>query len=252
MKHIRALHEPASGLRDYLDHVRDPEWDEFRSHDAGGSHKELLDGLTDLQHGLCGYCEIDLIELDRQVEHWVPRSDPVGASRALDVTNMIACCKGGTEGAYGSNRLADETRYREPVRRHQSCGQKKGGQVNDDLIDPRTLPALPSLTRVIVNGRMEADVPACESVGVSADRVRRTIEFLGLNVGRLRDARERHWRALSDAWEDFAEDLGVMEEAARGELLPKKGRLPRFFTTNRSYFGSVSERVLDERPRAWI
>ena len=231
MKRIRALHEPGRGLRDYLDLVgRDPEWDEFRSHNAGGSHKELLDGLIDLQHGLCGYCEIDLTELDRQVEHWIPRSDPVGASRSLDVTNMIACCKGGTEGVYGSTRTTDETRHRKPVRYHQSCGQKKGGQMNDDLIDPRTLPALPSLIRVLVNGRMEADVSACESVGVPVDRVRRTIEILGLNVGRLRDARERHWRALSDAWEDFAEDSGVMEEAARGELLPKNGRLHRFFS----------------------
>ena len=253
MKRIRALHGPTRGIRDYLEIVeRDPEWEEFRSHDAGGSHKELLDGLTDLQHGLCGYCEIDLTELDRQVEHWVPRSDPAGASRALDVTNMIACCKGGTEGVYGSTRISDETRYREPVRYHQSCGQRKGSQVNDDLIDPRTLPALPSLTRVLVDGRMEVDVPACKSVGVSVDRVQRTIEILGLNVGRLRNARARHWRALVDVWKGFAEDFGMMEEAAREELLPKNGRLPKFFTTNRSYFGSLSERVLNEPPQAWI
>ena len=253
MKRIRKLHELTRGLRGYLDCVKHgAKWEDFRSHEAGNSYRELLNELIDLQHGLCGYCEIDLTELDRQVEHVIPRSDPSGAPRALDVTNMIACCKGGTEGVYGNARRRDETRYREPLRHHQSCGQKKGDRVNENLVEPRTLPALPSLTRVLLDGTMEADATACESVGESADRVQRTIEILGLNVRRLRDARERHWRTLNDAWKDHFDDLDVMGEAARGELLPKNGRLPRFFTTNRSYFGSASERILAERPQAWI
>lgn len=253
MKRIRRLHEPTRGLGSYLDCVgHDAEWEDFRSHDSGNSYRELLNELIDLQHGLCGYCEIDLKELDRQIEHWIPRSAPIGAPRALDVTNMMACCKGGTNSVYGSTPVRDETRHREPVRHHQSCGQKKGDQVDADLVDPRTLPALPSLTRVLVNGTIEADAVACESVGECADRVQRTIEILGLNVRRLRDARERHWRTLNDAWKDHVDDPGVMGEAARGELLPKNGRLPRFFTTNRSYFGSASERILDERPREWV
>ena len=193
---------------------------------------------------------MDLTELDRQVEHVVPRSHD--SSRSLDVTNMIACCKGGTEGVYGDAGSRDETRYREPVRHHQSCGQKKGDRSDDDFTDPRTLPALPSLTRVLVNGTMEADAAACESVGQSSAHVQRTIEILELNVRRLRDAREEHWRALNDAWKDHLDDLEVMEEAARTELLPNNGCLPRFFTTNRSYFGSASERILAEHPRAWV
>ena len=251
MKRIRRLCESTRGLGSYLDQVGgDAEWDDFRSHDAGNSHRELLNELNDLQHGLCGYCEVDLTELDRQVEHVVPRSHD--SSRSLDVTNMIACCKGGTAGVYGDARSHDATRYREPVRHHQSCGQKKGDGVDDDFIDPRTLPALPSLTRVLVNGTMEAEAAACESIGESSDQVQRTIEILGLNVRRLRDARERRWRALNDAWKDHLDDLDVMEGAARTELLPKYGCLPRFFTTNRSYFGSASERILAERPRSWV
>ena len=253
MKRIRTLCESTRGLGSYLDDVgRGAEWDDFRSHDAGNSYRELLHELIDGQHGLCGYCEIGLTELDRQVEHVVPRSAPMGASRSLDVTNMIACCKGGTAGVYGEPRRRDETRYREPVRHHQSCGQKKGDGVDDDFIDPRTLPALPSLTRVLLDGTMEADAAACESVGESAGRVQRTIEILGLNVRRLRDARERRWRALNDAWKDHLDDLDVMEGAARTELLPENGLLPRFFTTNRSYFGPASERILAERLQAWV
>ena len=99
---------------------------------------------------------------------------------------------------------------------------------------------------------MEADAAACESVGESVEHVQRTIEVLGLNVRRLRDARERRWRALNDAWKDHLDDLDVMEGAARTELLPNNGCLPRFFTTNRSYFGSASEGILAEHPRAWV
>ena len=253
MKRIRMLCESTRGLGEYLDCVEHgAEWQDFRSHDAGNSYGELLNEMIDLQHGLCGYCEIDLTELDRQVEHVVPRSAPNGASRSLDVTNMIACCKGGTAGVYGNTRKRDETRYREPVRHNQSCGQKKGDRVYKNLIDPRTLPALPSLIRVLLDGTMKADAKACECVGESADRVERTIEILGLNVRRLRDARERRWRTLNDTWKDYVDDPDMMGEVARGELLPKNGRLPRFFTTNRSYFGSVGERILAEHPQVWI
>ena len=41
-------------------------------------------------------------------------------------------------------------------------------------------------------------------------------------------------------------------KAARDELLPANGRLRRFFTTSRSYFGPIAEQVLDEPPRAWV
>ena len=44
-----------------------------------------------------------------------------------------------------------------------------------------------------------------------------------------------------------------MKEAARMELLPREdNRLPRFFSTSRSYFGPVAERILEEAPQEWI
>ena len=77
MKRIRALSEPTSGLRDYLDcDGEHANWDGFRSHQAGAAYREVIETLGSLQHGLCGYCEIDIKEWDRQVEHVVPQSDP--------------------------------------------------------------------------------------------------------------------------------------------------------------------------------
>ena len=250
MKRIASLIGPTPDLATYLgeeiDEVKD--WDGFRSHAAGASYLELIETLVDTQHGLCGYCEIDIQKRDRQIEHVIPQSDPLhGATHALDPGNMIACCKGGTI------LTCDETRRLDPVRRNRSCGEAKDDLVDADFIDPRTLPDLPSLTRVNFDGRIEADAASCQSCGIHVHKVERTIEILGLNTERLRRARENRWSALSDNWASDIDDPEIMQAAARGELLPDEGnRLPRFFTTSRSYFGIYGENVLGQPPRDWI
>ena len=250
MKRIQRMNNATAGLAAYLTEQgnKTKDWDGFRSHDAGASYRQLAEALTEIQHGLCGYCEIDIKEWDRQVEHVVPQSDPQqGAARALDPANLIACCKGGTL------LTEDDERWREPVRRNRSCGEAKGDLVDADFIDPRTLPALPSLLRVTFDGRIEADTEACATCGIAADKVEKTIDILGLNVERLRRAREARWKALSENWAADIDNPQVMASAARGELLPdKEEQLSRFFTTSRSYFGVYGERVLDEHPRIWI
>ena len=208
-----------------------------------------------LQHGLCGYCEIDLIELDRQIEHVIPQSDPVGGSSgALDPANMVACCTGGTsKNLFGPEARADEERFLPPPRRNMSCGQAKGSRSESEFVNPRTLPALPSLTKVRLDGRIETDADACSDVGIPVEMVTKTIEILGLNVERLRVAREHRWTALNESWAEYFDDSEVLKAAARSELLPDENNLlPRFFTTSRSYFAAFAESILDEPPRDWI
>ncbi len=251
MKRIATLNGPIPGLAAYLAQAgAKATWRGYsRSQSKAGRdrYRQLIEALTDLQHGLCGYCEIDLREDDRQVEHVVPRSDPRhGAARALDAANMIACCRGGT--ADGQDARGQASAPRSP-----SCGQAKGNSTDPSFIDPRILPALPSLTRVLSDGRIEADENACKQTGFSVDRVDRTIEILGLNVERLRRAREDIWNDLNDSWQKHHGDSDVMEKAARMELLPDgDGKLPSFFTTVRSYFSPLSESILAEQPQTWI
>ena len=258
MKSIRELNKPTPGLAKYLDALGDDaNWGEFRAHNAGASYSELIEKLTDVQHGLCGYCEINLIELDRQIEHVIPRSDPqYGVAGEVDITNMIACCKGGTESTFASSqKSSDEDRYRDPVKDNMSCGQAKGDHNDADFLDPRKLPTLPSLTNVLVDGQLEVDKEACESEGIPVDRVTRTIEILNLNAERLRLAREV-WR------NDLVERSGLISDPndpskmdiwIRSMLTPdENGRLVPFFTTARSYFGPLAERVLEQQPQAWI
>ena len=256
MKRIRKLSAPTPDLDTYLIcEGNKASWQGFRNHKAGTSYRKLVEALRELQHGLCGYCEINLRDWDRQIEHVIPRSDPGrGAAHALDVKNLIICCRGGElRDLYGPSAQNDNERFLPPLARNRSCGQAKGDNTDPDFVDPRMLPALPSLTRVLPNGKIEVNTDACIAVGIAATKIKRTIEILGLNVERLRLAREKRWNALNENWESHFEDSEVMVAAARGELLPNRdGSLPKFFTTNRSYFCPFSEGILAECPQEWV
>ena len=256
MKRIRKLTDPTPGLAAYIRSAGNGvSWEEFRDHNAGVSYQELVTTLMDLQHGICGYCEIDLNNVDRQIEHVIPRSDPNrGAVHALAAANLIVCCRGGElEKIYGPDARGDNERFLSPLSKSRSCGQAKGDNVDPEFVDPRTLPALPSLTRVLPNGKIEADTDACNTHNIAAARIEKTINILGLNVRRLRLAREKRWNALNESWADYFDNPPVMERAARGELLQNdNSKLPKFFTTSRSYFSSVGESILAECPEDWI
>ena len=113
------------------------------------------------------------------------------------------------------------------------------------LIDPRNLPTAPVL-KVLANGTLQADADVCAAVGLPVEHLTRTIELLSLNMRRLREARHR----FTDALTDRAAAIGDEDEQRRwiGALLSPHadGSLRRFFTTSRSYFGELAERVLGQ------
>lgn len=257
MKRIRVLTEAPSGLAEYLRQEGDAaSWDGLGSHRGSSQSKqELVEALSVNQHWLCAYCEVDLHPRDREIEHVVPRSDTTrgGSSRSLDVANMVACCRGNAPYSAAPEVVGDPARHRPPIKRHLSCGQAKADTSDQDFLDPRELPTLPSLVRVLSNGELEPDDDACSVLGVAAERVRRTIGVLRLNVLRLRDARADRFARLRDRMERYRGDEDAWRDAAKAELLPDgSSRLQRFFTTARSYFGDLGEEVLAERPRRWI
>ena len=268
MKPIRRLGEASDGLKDYL--AGDGEqanWKGFRSHQGGEAYQELVQVLYHIQHGLCGYCEINIIPRDKQVEHVVPRSHSLqGKAGELDPANMMLCCQGGTclNNDNERRRKNDNERKRKPIKGNCSCGQAKGNSVDPQFIDPRDLPPLPSLVRVDDEGKISADEDACTDARIDVSRVEKTIQILGLNIERLRRARRKHWDALNDNLKEYFDNpniinmmnkdiINMMKKAARGELLPgKDGRLPPFFSTSRSYFGPVAEEILAEAQQKWI
>ena len=257
MKRIRALEGPTPGLSEYTEQEQDSAtWEGFGSHRGSSDAKrELAQALADIQHGLCGYCEITLHWRDREIEHVIPRSDTVrgGAERALDYTNVIACCRGSAAVLRHPDLSEDTTRFRSPVRAHRSCGHAKGETSESAFLDPRTVPALPSLVRVLVDGEVAPDIDACRSMAMDAASVARTIAILGLNVPRLREARAARWRDLQKDWDLYDGDRSKIRAAARRELLPdESGALPGFFTTTRSFFGPLAEAILKEPNKPWV
>ncbi len=232
------------GLAAYLANAgANPSWKGYRGGRAGAiRYRRLIEWLTRLQHGLCGYCEIDLREGDREVEHVVPRSH--APTLALAAGNVIACCRGGSSNHQEVRR--DEARSSRPG---ASCGNAKRSNA---AIDPRRLPDLPSVTRLRPDGRLEANTTACKGIGQPAQAVEKTIDILGLNVERLQRERRRHLRNLEKETNSLIDDPAMLEEWAREYLLPRGGRLEKYFTTSRSFFGDVAERILEEAPRDWI
>ena len=247
MKRIQTLQDAPAGLATYLELTGDAQsWVEFRSYESGDAYNELRDALVNLQHGLCGYCEIKLVHSYIQVEHVIPQRVPGGGGEGvLDCANLMVCCLGGTRPA------DDEKHYLSPTKVNTSCGQAKGSDTNVDFLDPRALPDLPPLVRVRSTGEIEADSDACAATGFQVERVRQTIKMLGLNVRRLKRARQKKWRNLNEVYGNLLESLGTA--AARQELtLGQGGYLSAFFTTARSFFGPIAETILDERPQVWI
>ena len=258
MKRIRELKDATPGLADFRRAEGDnAPWSTLRSRKWRAERRELQDALTLNQHGLCAYCEIDIYDPSRrnisrrQIEHVVPRS---GDDRALDLTNMVACCTGGTVRALDDEEGEGEGEghFREPIADNMSCGQAKGGRNDPVFVDPRTLPDLPSLTRVGDGGLIETDEGACESAGFSPGGMSRTLKILNLNAERLRLARRKWRNTLVEQSQDI-DDPDQMNVWIRSVLTPDAdGRLLRFFTTSRGYFAPLSERILEEHPQTWI
>ena len=257
MKRIRALGEASPGLADYLDHVGSgvPNWTEFKSYRGSSqAYSKLLNDLSERQHGLCGYCENRLSEGDRQIEHVKPRSRFPEIEAAHE--NMIACCEGGSPSSKAEPIRGDETRFLPPVRYNLSCGSAKGNDWDEGLLDPRELPTTPSLVVALIDGTLEPNEEACAQTGFDPINVKHTIDVLGLNARRLRRARKHRWDTLREFFRDRLQEESQVLQSAELELLPiDSGALQPFFTTARSFFGSLSDQVEDllaAPPQAWV
>jgi uncharacterized protein (TIGR02646 family) len=261
MKRICGLTDAPAGLaRFHADPATVKTWDEFGSFERGAARRELTDALLERQHGLCAYCEIRLDPNDKRVEHFVPRSDPAqGATLACDHRNLLVVCKGGSDKIFGPDSLApDPNRFLPPVSRNISCDAAKADSSAAKFLDPRQIPAAPSLFQVNPDGRVESDPSACALHAVPRTDVEAHIAALRLNVERLRIQREAVWGELTIFYLDSALQpegikLELIYALAERRLLPRSdGLLAAFFSTTRSFFDPVAEIILAQPPQQWI
>jgi uncharacterized protein (TIGR02646 family) len=248
MKPVLGLPGPPPGLERFCGDPSQPQnWETFENFESGVAKLEVANALANSQRGLCCYCETTLISGDRQVEHVVPKSDPLhGLALAVDATNMLASCKGGTERIFAADALDDPARYLPPVRDNMSCGQRKGKTV---VMDPRTLPTVRSIFVVTADGKILTNPEVCNEHGIATIEAEQAIIELGLNVERLRIQRAEIMTSLSS----LPVDAEILDALARGTLLPdESGQLRPWFTTTRSFFRELAESILAQPPQDWI
>lgn len=211
-------------------------WQAFRD-EQPMAYKAACDCLHANQQGLCAYCEADLKENNRQIEHVIPKSC-ADADWTLNFANYLLCCLGGTKTYAG-----EEDEYLPGAKNdgNISCGSKKGEKdPRNGLITPHTLPRTPVLKSFPHpdNGVcLSADEDACSNMGIDPHVVNATIEALGLNCARLRLSRQKVWNIMRDEFTKLANSTSPSElddlrrELSREFLEPVAGKLPQYITT---------------------
>ncbi|HEW98739.1 MAG: TIGR02646 family protein [Candidatus Parabeggiatoa sp. nov. 3] len=283
MKKIKQLHAVPTSLQRFLQEYFPPanrqvkDWEAFRNDDSGKTFRELIDALTKVQHGLCAYCEINLVKMikgqpvyDREIEHFHPKSDISHQTDWMfEITNLFAACKGGSEvnifGDKARSDYRDTARCLPPIKKNLSCGASKKYKILDNqILNPIQLPLSPPLFSVsIFNGAISVDENACHQAGINPEKAKSTIKALNLNCKRLCEVRKqilkkldadyRQQRLTLGATASFAQiDTLLNQMVAQSLTVKPNGSLPAFFTTIRVFFGARAETFLAHLPQNGI
>lgn len=248
MKHISKGPEPKV-LQQYKARNPNNTWQQFRR--DNNRLKPVQDQIKEDQGHLCAYCEIDLLgqtqslQADFRVEHFHPKSDSSTSHNwALDWNNLLGCCHGGTR----RDVQESSTRFTTP---DTSCDVPKGDTNLDNMIlNPLNLPRLPLFKFVRSNGEMHINGPACQEAGIAKAKAQATVDELRLNANRLKSLRKAALNRVNRALQKHLTDGKSLEEArqAIAQMLrpDAQGKLPKFYSSIRSYLGKAAEAVISQ------
>jgi uncharacterized protein (TIGR02646 family) len=245
VKRVPQLAKAPPGLLTFLENEPAGNWEQFRNyldHAGNSAYKELILALEQAQSGLCAYCEINLRDIDRQVEHFHPKSDDTaGVNWTFIPSNLFAACKGGTNLHTGESK-----RSLPPAKLNLSCGEAKGKQILDgEILNPAMLPEKALVFLVNDEGKIEANKSVCEATATDFVKAQATVVRLNLNCKRLMNARADVWQFMESDFEQRIEsgesELDALADMAATYLTPdSQGRLQAFFTTIHSYCGGIA------------
>lgn len=256
MKRILKSKDVPALLDTFSKHRPDADWLQFK--DKPGRYRQVVAQLRADQHGLCAYCEIDLLEsndremvADCRVEHFHPKSPHAPPPNwALDWSNLLAVCHGGS-----NSNVIEATRFTKP---DFSCDvDKKGEDWTEHILNPLTdIPASPRIFSYGESGRIAPDSESCPDA--LRPKAQASIDFLRLNANRLLRMRGEVLAALSDQVGILLSEGRDPEQAATivAKSLFTEEQLPPFFTCVRWYLGSAAEaRLVDlayvDAPEKW-
>lgn len=223
-------------------------WEQFRE-----SKPQRLQTKTQLhndQRGLCAYCEIKLLlnpgnaeTDDFRVEHFHPKAPHAPPPNwALDWTNLLACCHGGS-----SKKVSEPSRFR-PT--DPSCDVPKGSSNwVGTILDPQQIPPLEMLFSFASNGvdagEISVDLSRCPAMLTS--QAAESIDRLKLNAARLKLARKA---AIEQMTEELSALIAEGHTASPAETLaaqfldPQQPQWTAFPTCTRWVLGVQADQYL--------
>lgn len=243
---MRTIHKQGAGgfhlAQSHANPPRTPEqassrWRSFAYKD------EVMQCLLDEQFHLCCYSELRADEegLGYHIEHVENKGQ--NPARTFDYTNLAASALHGDElgtlktrgdevfgghavGKQGARRPVDMARFISP--HHPNCRR---------------------FFAYLSDGR----VTAAEGLDDQArDCAQYTIDTLNLNSPFLVIRRRQWWGELDQLFEEHIEKGWSLSELVAVDLVPSAGKLSRFFSLTRQFFGEVAERTLEQQAPALL
>lgn len=210
-------------------------WHNFR-------HKEpLLAVLLEEQYHLCCYSELraDQEGLGYHIEHVENKSqNPLRtfdyanlAASALDSLGDLSAFAAQGQEVFGGHAVGK--RQAVDHKRFISCHQPDCQRFFAYLSDGRVVPKL-GLT------------------ALERDRAQYTIDTLNLNSPFLVTRRRQWWDELDLLYQQHLRDDWSLPDLAAIDLLPTAGKLSRFFSLTRQFFGPIGEQVLHQQAPALL
>lgn len=248
MKRIAKTPVAPQGLLDFQTTNPNGDWGSFRSEQKGALYRQIQQQLLTDQRHLCAYCEIDLKIYpekpntnDFRVEHFHPKSphDPP-PNWALDWSNMLACCHGGSQ-----RDVNPTSRFTDNKERHTCDVPKENHDWTDIVLNPLDhVPARPSIFEFDQSGHIKVS-RACPSE--IRDRAQASIDRHRLDDIRLRELRKAAYEEATQIVNQLVQ-AGRSLDAAMQELATMTFQAestgapwPAFFTCIRFVLGAAAE-----------
>ena len=210
-------------------------WEKF------GNKSSVLNALLDEQYHLCCYSEVraDEEELGYHIEHIENKSR--NPARTFDPNNLAASAINSDFG-FARLKLQPDGLNKNLFGGHAS---RKVQDVDMALFIHPYHPNSAAFFQYLSDGRIIAHPDLGESTPAYA-QADYTIAQLNLNSSYLKTLRKNWWQELSDTADvpNFLPDnLGQL---AQTDLLPTNGKLNRFFSLTRQFYGPLAEQILTQ------
>lgn len=205
-------------------------------------HKPVVQiSLLHEQYQLCCYSELrsDQEGLGYHIEHVENKGQ--NPSRTFDYVNLAASAldSNGDLGAF-------KARGDEVFGGHASGKQGVHGPINMGLFISPHWPDCRRFFTYLSDGRV---VPASGLTSQERDQSQYTIDILNLNSPFLVTRRQQWWDELDRLYQEHVDKGWSLPHLIAVDLVPSAGRLSRFFSMTRQFFGAVAEQTLhDEAP----